>query len=218
MRILLVEDDVSTKKNIELMLEALDYDYDSVELGEDGIDLAMRQRYDLILLDIMLPGMDGYDVIQRLRANQVDTPVLLQSALLDRDLAIEGLSFGVDDYLIKPYSKIELAVRIESALNRACMRVLSDDAEPAAAQPAQEERRASERRDMVKTAQIYAEESDRAMDCMILNLSDEGAALKPANPPDCPTTFQLKISKGLVRLCEVCWRYRNKVGVRFVDA
>lgn len=218
MRVLLIEDDVTTKRSVELMLDALGYEYDSAELGEDGLEMAMRETYDLILLDIMLPGMDGYDVIQRLRANQVDTPVLVQSALVDRDFAIQGMSLGVDDYLIKPYSQIELAVRIESALNRACLRNPDDEDEAPEAEPDRQERRRSGRRNVLKTAQIYARNSNRAMESMIINLSDDGAALKPADPPNCPPSFELEISNGVIHHCEVCWRYRNKVGVHFVEA
>lgn len=228
MRVLLVEDDVSTKKSIELMLSSLGYDYDSVELGEDGVDLAKKAPYDLILLDIMLPGMDGYDVLQQLHDAGVDTPVLLQSGLIDRDMAVQGLSLGVDDYLIKPYSKVELAVRIESALHRSCLRSLSkdpseipsqnSDAPPAPKKPDIPERRDSTRRNVLKSAKIYCVDTNQTMDCTILNLSDLGAAIKPADPPYCPAAFTLEISNGLVKQCEICWRYRDKVGVRFIAA
>ena len=198
------------------MLGSLGYECDSAELGEDGLEMAMRETYDLILLDIMLPGMDGYDVIQRLRANRVDTPVLVQSALVDRDFAIQGMSLGVDDYLIKPYSQIELAVRIESALNRVYLRNLADQEEPQEVD--RTERRRGGRRNVQQAGQIRVEESDRAMECMIVNLSDDGAALKPVDPPSCPSQFELEISAGTIRRCEVSWRYRNKVGVHFIEA
>ena len=178
-----------------MMLASLGYDYDSVELGEDGVDLAKKTAYDLILLDIMLPGIDGYDVLQQLKGAGIETPVLLQSGLLDRDMAIQGLSLGVDDYLIKPYTKVELAVRIESALHRACLRSLSQDDEesapeygdtalavdPVIEKPAGPERRDSARRNVLKSATIYTPDTNRTMDCMILNLSELGAALKPAD-------------------------------------
>lgn len=218
MRVLLVEDDVTTKRSVEMMLDSLGYDYDSAELGEDGLDMAMRHAYDLILLDIMLPGMDGYDVIQRLRANRVDTPILVQSALVDRDLAIQGMSLGVDDYLIKPYSQIELAVRIESALNRACLREVTDQEEQPEQVAERTERRRFGRKNVQKIAEIRGSDSDRPMECMIINLSEDGAALKPADPPSCPPQFELEVSDGVIRGCEVCWRYRNKVGVHFVEA
>lgn len=229
MRVLLVEDDVSTKKNIELMLGSLGYDFDSVEMGEDGLELARRGEYDIILLDIMLPGMDGYDVIGKLREARIETPVLLQSGLIDRDAAVQGLSLGVDDYLIKPYSKVELAVRIESALNRACLRTLTTpvqeappEAEPKVKAPGPgpapvQERRADTRRNVLRSAEISGADSDQVMDCVLLNLSDTGGALKPADPPHCPSRFSLKISNGLSYDCEVCWRYRDKVGVRFLE-
>ncbi len=232
MRVLLVEDDAATKRSVEMMLASLGYDYDSVDLGEDGVDLAKKTPYDLILLDIMLPGMDGYDVLQQLQDAGVETPVLLQSGLVDRDMAVQGLSLGVDDYLIKPYSKVELAVRIESALHRACLRSLSRDGEeftpelsdlapsepPVVKESTAPERRDSSRRNVLKSARIYRVDTNQTMDCTILNLSDQGAAIKPADPPYCPATFTLEILDGLVRQCEICWRYRDKVGVRFLEA
>ena len=75
-----------------------------------------------------------------------------------------------------------------------------------------------QRRNVLKTGQIHAGEADGTMECMILNLSDEGAALKPADPPNCPTNFELEVTAGVVHRCEVSWRYRNKMGVRFVEA
>lgn len=232
MRVLLVEDDAATKQSVEMMLASLGYDYDSVDLGEDGVDLAKKKPYDLILLDIMLPGMDGYDVLQQLQDANIETPVLLQSGLVDRDMAVQGLSLGVDDYLIKPYNKVELAVRIESALHRACLRGLSQDGEesapelsdpsPSGHQVAEErtapERRDSSRRNVLKSGRIYSVSTNQTMDCTILNLSDKGAALKPADPPYCPASFTLEISDGAVHQSEICWRYRDKVGVRFHDA
>ena len=119
MRILLVEDDAQAAQSIEMMLDALGHSCDAAACGEDGVNLATQQAYDIILLDVMLPEMDGYEVFQRLKAAKVEAPVLLQSGLVERDRAIEGLSLGVHDYLIKPYGKLELAARMEAALERA---------------------------------------------------------------------------------------------------
>ena len=217
-RVLIVEDNRDLSAIVGDYLEADGHMPDFAFDGKSALRLALSETYDVIVLDIMLPGMDGYDVIQRLRANRVDTPVLVQSALVDRDFAIQGMSLGVDDYLIKPYSQNELAVRIESGLDRAYLRGLAEEQEPQRAGADQAERRRAGRKPMQMAAEILAPESDRAMACTVINLSDDGAALKPADPPNCPPRFRLEVSNGVSRHCEVCWRYRNKVGIHFVEA
>ena len=144
--------------------------------------------------------------------------MLVQSALVDRDLAAQGMSLGVDDYLIKPYSQDELAARMESALSRPCQRNHADEGEDPAVTPDRTERRRRGRRHVHKPARIRVRESDHAMECVIINLSDDGAALKPADPPNCPPRFVLVAPGGAIHRCAVCWRYRNKVGVHFVEA
>ena len=216
--ILIVDDEPSIVVPVQFLMQQQGYSVLVAGDGHDALDMIYKYQPDLVLLDIMLPGMDGFEVLQRLRANHVDTPVLVQSALVDRDFAIQGMSLGVDDYMIKPYSQIELAVRIESALNRACSRTLADgEARPAQAAD-RKERRRNGRKIVQKIAEIRGPEADRAMECMIINLSDDGAALKPADPPSCPPRFKLQVSDEVVHSCEVSWRYRNKVGVHFVEA
>ncbi len=118
MRVLLVEDDSSTAKSIELMLKSEGYVVDAAELGEDGLDLGKIYDYDIIILDLMLPDMDGYDVLKSLRASKIQTPILILSGLAALDDKIKGLGFGADDYLTKPFDKRELIARIQAIVRR----------------------------------------------------------------------------------------------------
>ena len=118
MRVLLVEDDTSTAKSIELMLKSEGFSIEATDLGEDGIDLGKIYDYDIIILDLMLPDMDGYDVLKELRDSKVETPVLILSGLTELDNKIKGLGFGADDYLTKPFDKRELIARIQAIVRR----------------------------------------------------------------------------------------------------
>ncbi len=118
MRVLLVEDDTSTAKSIELMLKSEGYIVDITDLGEDGLEIGKIYDYDIIILDLMLPDMDGYEVLKRLRASKVETPILILSGLSELDNKIKGLGFGADDYLTKPFDKRELIARIQAIVRR----------------------------------------------------------------------------------------------------
>ncbi len=118
MRVLLVEDDTSTAKSIELMLKAEGFVVDSTDLGEDGLEIGKLYDYDIIILDLMLPDIDGYEVLRRLRAARVATPVLILSGLSETEQKIKGLSTGADDYLTKPFDKRELVARIHAVVRR----------------------------------------------------------------------------------------------------
>jgi two-component system cell cycle response regulator CtrA len=118
MRVLLVEDDQSTAKSIELMLKSEGYVVDSTDLGEDGLEIGKIYDYDIIILDLMLPDMDGYDVLKQLRAAKVETPILILSGLSELDSKLKGLGFGADDYLTKPFDKRELIARLQAVVRR----------------------------------------------------------------------------------------------------
>src|SRR5690349_8844375 len=118
MRVLIVEDDSSTAKSIELMLKSENFIVDSTDLGEDGLEIGKLYDYDIIILDIMLPDIDGYEVLRRLRDARVETPILILSGLTELDSKIKGLGFGADDYLTKPFDKRELLARIHAIVRR----------------------------------------------------------------------------------------------------
>ncbi len=217
MRVLLVEDDAQAARSIEMMLEALGHSCDAAACGEEGVTLATQAAYDIILLDVMLPEMDGYEVFQRLKAAKVEAPVLLQSGLVERDKAIEGLSLGVKDYLIKPYGKLELAARMESALERASGKARKRM--NGKKLPFEDELGGEGQADGIRqVAEIIFQDIDKVMGCTILNLTAKGAALQPADAANCPKRFTLKNANGALHHCEVCWRYRQRLGVKFLDS
>jgi two-component system cell cycle response regulator CtrA len=118
MRVLLVEDDTTTAKSIELMLKSEGFVVDTTNLGEDGLEIGKLYDYDIVILDLMLPDMDGYEVLRRLRAARVNTPVLILSGLAEPDNKIKGLGYGADDYLTKPFDKGELIARVNAIVRR----------------------------------------------------------------------------------------------------
>lgn len=118
MKVLLIEDDSSTARSIELALAAEGIICDTAEVGAGGIEIGKIYDYDIILLDLMLPDIDGYEVMLRLRSAKVKTPILILSGLSSVDQKIKGLGFGADDYLTKPFNKGELVVRIQAIVRR----------------------------------------------------------------------------------------------------
>ncbi|WP_282344721.1 MULTISPECIES: heavy metal response regulator transcription factor [Pseudomonas] len=121
MRILLVEDDTRTGEYLKKGLGESGYQVDWVQHGADGLHLALEQRYDLIVLDVMLPGIDGWQIIEVLRKKQ-DVPVLFLTARDQLQDRIRGLELGADDYLVKPFSFTELLLRIRTVLRRGVVR------------------------------------------------------------------------------------------------
>ena len=119
MRVLLVEDDSATSQSIEMMLRSEGYICDTTDMGEDGLEIGKLYDYDIIVLDLMLPDIDGYEVLRRLRAARVKTPILILSGLSGLDDKIKGLGFGADDYLTKPFDRRELVARIQAIVRRA---------------------------------------------------------------------------------------------------
>ena len=118
MRVLLVEDDAAMAASIELMLKRESFICDTTDLGEDGLEIGKLYDYDIIILDLMLPDIDGYEVLRRLRAARVRTPILILSGLAELDHKIKGLGFGADDFLTKPFDRRELIARIQAIVRR----------------------------------------------------------------------------------------------------
>jgi two-component system cell cycle response regulator CtrA len=118
MRVLLVEDDPTTSKSIEMMLTHANLNVYCTDLGEEGIDLAKLYDYDLILLDLGLPDMNGNEVLRQLRLARVDTPILILTGSDDTENKIKAFGFGADDYLTKPFHREELVARIHAIIRR----------------------------------------------------------------------------------------------------
>ncbi len=118
MRILLVEDDPTTARSIELMLTHANLNVYSTDMGEEGIDLAKLYDYDLILLDLNLPDINGLEVLRQLRMARIDTPILILTGSDDTENKLKGFGFGADDYMTKPFHREELVARIHAIIRR----------------------------------------------------------------------------------------------------
>src|SRR5215204_104523 len=118
MHILLIEDDPAVAQSVRLMLEAEKFQVWASSFGEEGVDLGKLKSHDIILLDLNLPDMSGYDVLRKLRQADVQTPILILSGSVGIDSKVKGLGFGADDYLTKPFHKDELVARIHAIMRR----------------------------------------------------------------------------------------------------
>jgi two-component system, cell cycle response regulator CtrA len=118
MRVLLVEDDPTTQASVRMMLESASMVVDATDLGEDGLEIGKLYEYDIIILDLMLPDMDGLEVLRRLRDSRIRTPVLILSGLTESETKVKGLGGGADDYLTKPFDKAELLARVQAIVRR----------------------------------------------------------------------------------------------------
>lgn len=118
MRVLLIEDDSATAQSIELMLKSESFNVYTTDLGEEGVDLGKLYDYDIILLDLNLPDMSGFEVLRSLRVSKVKTPILILSGLAGIEDKVKGLGFGADDYMTKPFSMSELTARIRAVMRR----------------------------------------------------------------------------------------------------
>ena len=118
MRVLLIEDDNSIAQSIELMLKSESFNVYTTDLGEEGVDLGRLYDYDIILLDLNLPDMSGFEVLRSLRVSKVRTPILILSGLASIEHKVKGLGFGADDYMTKPFHKTELIARVHAIVRR----------------------------------------------------------------------------------------------------
>src|SRR5574337_2055859 len=107
MRVLLVEDDVHLVQSVSLMLRSVGAVVDQSDTGEEALELARHYDYDAVILDLMLPDIEGYDVVRRMRIARIETPVLILSGLSRPQAKVRGFGVGADDFVTKPFDKSE---------------------------------------------------------------------------------------------------------------
>ena len=117
-RILVVEDEVAIRTGLMDLFVFHGYEVDSAADGREGLQKALRGTFDLILLDIMLPGLDGFEICNQIRARDRDQPIIMLTAKTSDEDIIQGLSLGADDYVAKPFSITQLLLRVQAVLRR----------------------------------------------------------------------------------------------------
>ena len=118
MRVLLIEDSKSLSQALVAVLKKEKYEVENVYDGESGLEFGLSNVFDIILLDVMLPEMSGFDVLKKLRQNKITTPIIMLTALSDEANKVHGLDCGADDYIAKPFSIPELLARIRALTRR----------------------------------------------------------------------------------------------------
>ncbi len=118
MRVLLIEDDLTAARGLSLMLKSGGAVVDQADTGEEALELARHYDYDVVILDLMLPDMEGYEVVRRMRAARIETPVLIVSGLSRPQAKVKGLGMGADDFITKPFDKAELLARMQAVVRR----------------------------------------------------------------------------------------------------
>lgn len=118
MRVLLIEDDLTAARGLSIMLKTSGAVVDQADTGEEALELVRHYDYDIVLLDLMLPDMEGYEVVRRMRAARIETPVLIVSGLTRPQAKVKGLAMGADDFLTKPFDRAELLARIQAVVRR----------------------------------------------------------------------------------------------------
>ena len=118
MRVLLAETDVTTARAIATMLRQGGAIVDQAETGEESLELARHYDYDIVLLDLELTDMDGYDVVRRMRAGRIDTPIVMLSAIARPQAKVKAFALGADDFVTKPFGSGELLARLRTTLRR----------------------------------------------------------------------------------------------------
>jgi two-component system response regulator RegX3 len=125
--ILIVEDEEAIRSGLVDVLLYHGYTTDAVDNGNQGLDLALSGKYDLILLDVMLPGLDGFEVCNRIRMQDREQPIIMLTAKSQDEDIIQGLQLGADDYVSKPFSVAQLVLRIQAVLRRSRIGIESDN-------------------------------------------------------------------------------------------
>ncbi len=126
MKILLLEDDYLYKVSIKEFLQELDFIVDDFENGDEALDAVFTNSYDLLLLDIRVPGMDGFTLVETIRKEGLNTPIIILTSLTDISNLSRGYDLGCNDYIRKPFDLIELKFRIEQLIKNSCFKTFDD--------------------------------------------------------------------------------------------
>ena len=126
MKILLLEDDYLYKVSIKEFLQELDFIVDDFENGDEALDAIFTNSYDLLLLDIRVPGMDGFTLLETIRKEELNTPIIILTSLTDITNLSRGYDLGCNDYIRKPFDLIELKFRIEQLIKNSCFKTFDD--------------------------------------------------------------------------------------------
>src|SRR5690606_25042866 len=118
-RLLIVEDEAAIRRGLIDVFVYHGFEVDSAEDGPEGLRKALTGRHDLVVLDVMLPGMDGFEICRRIREADRDQPVIMLTARTTDEDIVQGLSLGADDYVAKPFSVAQLVLRVQAVLRRA---------------------------------------------------------------------------------------------------
>lgn len=238
MNVLFIDADDGVAESVSAVLRRKGHACETVGKGEDAIALIRQHDYDIIVLEIDLPDMNGFDVIQRMKHERIEVPVLLQSGQLNKGLGLKAAELRGAEIFAKPYIVTELIERMEQVIASAEEREpafqdeLSDDdqlgesllepnptvngSEPGHGDASHsQERRDDPRIPHIEAALIV--DTSGPIPCVILNLSERGAALKlPEADRDCPSLFSLELLDGPMQRCEMRWRKGDRVGVAFI--
>ncbi len=216
MRILHIENDSTAAKAAEAMLDGVVGTYDRTSLGENAVKMAAAAHYDLILMEVLLPDIDGSEVIRRLRANRVLAPLVILSWLVDERGVFNTAALGANDALAKPFTRDSLVECVRAAITKSGLSYPEPSAEEAAADrpPSGEERRKHRRFKTDRAARIA---QGPGIDCRVVDLSHGGAGIQLLGDHfDLPTSFQMVLGQDTRYTCRVCWRQGRRLGVKFL--
>ena len=194
-RILIIEDEPNLALGLRANLEVEGYDVSVAESGEAALDSADAGPLDLVILDVMLPGIDGFEVLSRLRARGVDAPVLILSARADEIDKVRGFRAGADDYVTKPFGVMELLLRVQALLRRSS----PPESAPRQAWRFGEIEVDAERRSVLRAREEVAL-TPRAFELLLALLANAGAVM------------------ARHELLRTVWGYDSSVTTRTVDA
>ena len=215
MRVLHIENDSSAAKAAEAMLDGIVETYDRTALGENAVKMVALAHYDLILMEVLLPDVDGADVIRRLREARVLAPLVILSWVVDSHGVFDAAAFGANDALAKPFAKEALVdcvrkVAAKSGLSYPAQKTIASMPPP----PGGEERRRHTRYKTDRTATIA---QGPGIECRVVDLSHGGAGIQLlADHFDLPTSFQIVLGHQTRYTCRVCWRQGRRLGVKFL--